>query len=144
MDATRKKILRLQRLRTLEQSKLNSLAIELAAIESVLTDKSKQLSELHSQIEDASTLNNEPAIALHAQSLIWIRHLVSCRDILQTEIRETESKRDKMLAETIQQKAKVRGWESLIDRLNAELAGQLQNRESLLADERFLNISRTR
>ncbi len=139
MKARQKRILRIQRLRALEESKLNSLAVELAAIESRLTKQTGQLVRLKSQIDETSTSASDHSVDKHAQTMIWITHLQSHANNLKREISETVLQRNETLNRAMEQKSKVRGWESLADRLSAEANSELEKLESLVADDRYLN-----
>ena len=139
MNSIRKKMLRVGRLRVLEQSRLNSLVVELAAIESSLAQKRAEIDRLQSQVDEASTRGEERSIEQHAQANIWIEHLQAVSRVLRSGIDETELERDKMRDEIIQQKAKVRGWDTLLERLTTLLSGESQKSEALIADERYLN-----
>ena len=139
MKAMQKKILRIQRLRALEESKLNSLAVELAAIEATLRRQTAQLARLNVQIEATSTPDSDHSIDQHAQTMIWIEHLQSHADNVERAISETSLQQNELLNRAIEQKTKVRGWESLIDRVSSEADSEFQKSEALVADDRYLN-----
>ncbi|NNE01511.1 MAG: hypothetical protein HKN47_29720 [Pirellulaceae bacterium] len=144
MSGMQHKLTRIERLRSMEQNKLNSLAVELSAIELQIAEQGKQLTGLKNQMEKMSTNRDSYSVDAHQQAMLWVEHLQSQAVSLKQKIQETESKRNEIRNTVMEQKTKVRGWELYIDRLSAEAAGESERQESLIADDRHLNNPMTR
>ena len=138
MNAKRKKMLRLQRLLALEQSRLDALSVQLAELESRRANQSRQLANLKTQIDTASAVQCGRSIASHSQTMIWIDYLQSLASELIAQLHDITLQYNELVGRAIQKKIEIRGWQSLIDRLNAEAAGELLKLESLIADDRYL------
>ncbi len=139
MNTIQKKILRVQRLRSLQQGKLNSMVEQLAVIESQLDCQFQQLTRLNMQLENGATLWGNDSVKRHSQRVIWTDHLQRRIDETKRAINETESQREEMRRAVLEQRAKVQGWESLLDRFIAARNREQQSREFLVADDRYLN-----
>ena len=139
MNQTRKKFARVQRLRDLEHSKLNLLAVELSEIQSQLIKQTRRLSTLQCQLDNLSAPSGRHAVGVLYQTKVWCEFLQSQVTALKLEIDEAEAKRDQMIVNVVDQQATVRGWESLIERLHDTFASETEKLGSLQADDRFLN-----
>lgn len=143
MSELRKKLTRIQRLREMEQGKLNGLSAELAEIAAELLRQQEQLKNLERELNETS-VRKPDSVDARARAMAWANRVQSLMTQLQTRIVETEQCKSKLQSQAVQQRAKVRGWEFMIDRLNAETMDQQQRSESQIADDRYLNDRKAR
>lgn len=143
MSVLRKKMIRIQRLREMEQGKLNVLSAELAEIAAELLRQQELLNNLEREMNETST-GQPDSVDAQACAMAWANRIQSLITQLKTRIAETEQCKSKLQSQAVQQRAKVRGWEFMIDRLNAETMDQQQRSESQIADDRFLNDRKAR
>jgi flagellar biosynthesis chaperone FliJ len=138
MNQTRQKLTRVKRLRDLEQSKLNLLAVELSEIQSQLVKQRQAIATLQTQMNNLS-VGGVNAIADLYQTKIWCEHLQTQVTALDQEIDAAAAKRDQLILSVVDQRATVRGWESLLEQLSDKLSEETEKLGSLQADDRFLN-----
>jgi flagellar biosynthesis chaperone FliJ len=139
MNRTRQKFTRVQRLRDLEQSKLDLLAVELSELQSQLLKQRQCLSTLQTQMDNLSVTGGVHAIADLYQTKIWCEHLQTQVTALHQEIDAAAAKRDQLILSVVDQRATVRGWESLLAQLSDKFTEETEKLGSLQVDDRFLN-----
>lgn len=143
MSSIGKQINRVERLRVIEQRKLDALVGELSRILARLADLESQLRRLRreadaiSQNEDWSG-SGQQSIGRHMQVMICTEHLEARVTETRAQIQTTQQQRDAAQDEIAAQRAKVRGWETLLERLRAAENVESQRIEARNADDRFL------
>jgi hypothetical protein len=130
---------RAERLRALEQSRLDSLAAELLKLEARLAEHTARLQGVISELHRTASRDWSASLGQHRQSMAWIEHLQASAVALQQEAQAIALERDELRTKTLSQRSKVRGWDSLLQRLLAQQARELERTESLVADDRYLN-----
>ena len=117
MSDSTQKLERIQRLRGLEENKMQSLAVELTAAQAELHSRQEELRIVTQQINSSTLPEHCHDVQSHRQSLVWIDHLEKRRETLSQLIADKEQERDSILSQIIQQKVKVSGWENLTERM---------------------------
>lgn len=138
MQKTRKRISRIRRLRDIDDARLDQFAVELSSIQQRMDQWSDQLSDVQLEI-DHSLSQPDAGIAIRNQSAVWTDYLHQVSIYLADTIRQAAVERDQIHDRMIQQRAKVRGWDLLLDRLQGEVQAATAYEEHLEADDRFLS-----
>ena len=138
MQKTRQRISRIRRLREIDDVKLDQLAGELNAIDQQIHQWSEQLSGVDREIDDSLRIAGE-AVVTRSQSGVWTDHLHQISVHLSESIERGSVEREKVHGAMIDQRAKVRGWELLLERLEEEVELADQQIQILEADDRFLS-----
>lgn len=138
MQKTRRRIIKLRRLREIDDGKLNQLAVELGTIEQRLNQLSNQLSQIHREIDDSFNGSGE-AVVTRNQTGVWTDHLHRVSLQIAEAIQRGTEEREQMHDRMIQQRAKVRGWDLLLERLEEEVHAADEQTQHQEADDRFLS-----
>ncbi|MEL6106411.1 MAG: hypothetical protein AAFU85_10255 [Planctomycetota bacterium] len=138
MEKTRQRISRIRRLRAIDDIRLDQLAVELGSIQQRMNKWSDQLSEVHLEIDD-SFRQMSPGVVNRNQSRVWTDHLQQISLHLAASIRRAATEREQVHERMIEQRAKVRGWDLLLDQLQGEMRTASAHQEHLEADDRFLS-----
>lgn len=139
MNTEQKRILRVQRVRSLDQIKLDSLVVQLSTIETEIQKKKYQIEDVEREITSASIAATGQSVDQIWQCLSWVERLVACLADLQAGCKLLQEERDQMLAQIMLQKSKVKGWDASLDRLGTEVKLQLEKSESHTSDDLFLH-----
>ena len=133
------KLARVRRLCEVDRSQLTAYVIELAKSEASLQQAQQQVTKTKDELHRASTEDLPASITARHQSALFANHLVQQLGNLQSTLVEVRELRDARMQSVIQQQTRIKGWESLIDKLNHELSLEQQKQDSLIADDRYLS-----
>ncbi|MEM8736044.1 MAG: hypothetical protein AAGG44_17575 [Planctomycetota bacterium] len=136
--STTQRTKRVSRLKQIEDSEL-SLRLtklnELIARRQVEIDRRQQLVVTFENQSDVSQTGRVEQIR---GQLHWMEHLSLSIRRADEKIAEINATIDYQRSLVLEQKAKVRGWETLIDQMVAQEKADISNQEAAEADDRFL------
>ncbi|TWU02176.1 hypothetical protein [Stieleria varia] len=138
MSALREKLRQVQRLRSLEQNTLDATSAELSFAESALQRIRSEQDSLEKQIRDLTLLHTQPSITELQQLMCFGVQLQERLAAIGQDVDKAIEVRDEVLARVIQQKSKVRGLETFIDRLRVDIDIAHERIQSAEADDRYL------
>ena len=138
MQQERQRISRIRRLREIDDGRLNQLAVELGAIEQQVKQWSDHLANVQCEIRESLHGSSE-GVVTRRQSGVWTDHLHQVSVRLAKSIQFGASERDRVHGKMIDQRAKVRGWDLLLERLEGEMNAASEKVQHQEADDRFLN-----
>lgn len=131
---------RVRRILVLEEKKLNASTTELQIIQYELRQQQNDLERLETifqnTIEDLS--KTQSSLSNLCQAGTWSERARKSIKQTQTKLAETIQQRDKLLNRVTEQRATVKGWTLLVEKLELE-AAQKNKQESIInADDDFL------
>lgn len=138
MNETREKTSTVKRIRSLEQSRFDALVVELAEIR-------KTVAELRNRQQDIGNLIAEsPASYGHCvaelqQRLAWSNQLQEQWERIAELIRDFSEQQDALMTQILGQNTAIKGWDSLLQRLDAEMEIESNRRRDAQADDAHLN-----
>lgn len=131
---------RLKRIRSIEEQKLGVVTVELKKVNQTLDRCRELFSRLQAQFE-ASLSNSFDADSISElnQFGAWTTVAQSTFAGLKDEIKEVESEQRELLAQVARQRATVKGWNILIEKLESEQSAAMERDSLYTADDRFLS-----
>lgn len=138
MKTTRLRLQRLQRLSQIEEGLMMPLAAELATAQTRLRDLQRQAVELRKRLEHVFGSGERPTL----QDLMCREALASKLEqelkILGTQIASAESLCERAMQRLVAQKNKIRGWDTLMEKLNSSFTLEQQAEESIKSTDIYL------
>jgi len=136
MNATRTK--RLKRILAIEQKKLEATKGELKRIQFSLQQLREKINAMKDHIEKTIAKVDQTSIDQLRQTTPWSILVQDSVAQSETRFKKLERQRDELQARAVAQRSAVRGWQLLVEKLDAEDA-QIVAREALIAaDDNFL------
>lgn len=137
MDKARKK--RFQRIESLDQKQLDALTVELKKQNQTLVQRTEirdsMLERLEALLEEQRSLET---IALKTQANDWANRIQSNIESLDQHLDALKKQRDEQLDEVQRQKARVRGWTLLLEKIKTEELETIEKEAMSVADDRVL------
>ncbi|MCR9293708.1 MAG: hypothetical protein NXI32_13370 [bacterium] len=138
MKTTRLRLQRLKRLSQIEEGLMMPLAAELATAQTRLRDLQRQAVELRKRLEHVFGSGERPTL----QDLMCREALASKLEqelkILGTQIASAESLCERAMQRLVAQKNKIRGWDTLMEKLNSSFTLEQQAEESIKSTDIYL------
>lgn len=131
---------RLKRIRGLEEQRLVTKTGELKALQHTLHEQQTQLArfeKLRDENLNAATTNVVEINELE-QIRVWCERAEKTIQNYKLEIQQTETKRDKALSQIVQIRATIKGWDILVEKLQAEDEAERVREGTIDADDDFL------
>jgi flagellar biosynthesis chaperone FliJ len=144
MSAKSNKQIRVERLRSIDESRLSALAVEFTQTQAKLIERQQHVAKIQSAIKSNPLTNNGHNVAAHLQSLAWLSSLETQLVSATAALKQSESACDEIREQMIAQKVKVNGWEKLSEQLKSEADAKEEAANSMEADDRFLSQSAPR
>jgi flagellar biosynthesis chaperone FliJ len=144
MSAKSNKQARVERLRSIDESRMSALAVEFAQAQAKLIEMQQHVAKIRSAITRNPLSDNDHNVASHLQSLAWLSSLETQLVSADAAVKQSESACDVIRQQMIAQKVKVNGWEKLSQKLKSEADAEEESAESMEADDRFLSQSAPR
>ena len=139
MNPLRRKLLRVERLRAIDQGVLAGLSAQLLASQTHVQNLRNCCDLWNAQADRLQVAGPAVSISQLCQSAVWLQNVQAQIDTLETRIREAEEQQAQLLERVTEQKSKVRGWDVLIEQLRSRIALELQSHDALAAGDRYLN-----
>ncbi len=137
MDKSRKK--RFQRIESLDQKRLDASVVELKKLNQTLEHRTR-LRE--SMLDHLNNLLNEfkqlDSVAMRNNSIAWASRIQSSVDALDQHLETLKKMRDEHLDAVRQQRAKVKGWNVLLEKIKADEVELIEKEAMATADDRVL------
>lgn len=139
MNQLRQRAAKIERLRSVEQGKFDTLVAELNAIRHSVAQLQKQQQQIVDAITILSNNASPDSIETIQHRLAWNEELqrrwASVGDLIQAEIR----KQDQATQRVMEQKAAIKGWEHLLTQIDADLTAETNKRLEIEADDAYMN-----
>ncbi len=139
MNGLQKQLSRANRMHAIDQSQFDALAIELARIESALAGQHRHIEQVKTHVDAAVSSPKGDSVAVHQQTMCYIKNLEDELVQLQENVKQTEQTRDECLSRVVAQRTKLKGWDKLIDKLRLRLDTERSMTDSVEADDRHLS-----
>ncbi len=137
MDRSRKK--RLRRIESIDQKRLDVAIGKLK--------KANQTLELRRQLQTSMQLGlneslkqvqNADSVMIKNHAIEWAAKTQSSLSKLREHLMSLEKIRDELLDDVGEQRAKVKGWEILLEKIESEELASIEKESIYQADDRFL------
>ena len=138
---TKKK--RIERLRSLDDSKLSGLVVELSTLEAKNQKETAQMTSLQQQLQETCLPDSTPSIESLLLWKQWTDQLRNQIHEIQKRIHDNEVEIEKILKEIRQQKATVNTWDQYIESLDTQIGDEMQRSETIEAIDRALQHRKT-
>jgi hypothetical protein len=138
MIDVRKRLKRILRVHGLETSRLSVLVVELARIDRDLATQKAHVVEMQAIKEQGLSAYTDCSVEVLTQTGLWIDSVKRAITDALNRMAGTESKRQQAQSRVMDQRARVRGLEILMDQLRFELDADAETKMVLLADEHAL------
>lgn len=139
MNHLRQRAAKIERIRSVDQSKFDTLIAELNSVRLRITKLEDQQQQI---VDSVNALSNEGS----ANSIDGIEHRLAWSNELQRrwavlgELIEVEiEKQNDVTQRVMEQKAAIKGWEHLLTQIDADLATEMNKRLEVEADDAHMN-----
>ena len=137
MDKSRKK--RFQRIESLDQKRLDASVVELKKLNQTLEHRTRlresMLDHLNNLLNELKQLDS---VAMRNNSIAWASRIQSSVDALDQHLETLKKMRDEHLDAVRQQRAKVKGWNVLLEKIKADEVELIEKEAMATADDRVL------
>ncbi len=135
MSQLKKKIDRMRRIHSLESNQLTVLIGDLARIDAELAKQRKHHDELRQMKDEGLAATTHTSVELLTQNNIWIDSVNRSLALAAEIISKQEGERADANARMMDQRARVRGLELLVDQLKIEQDADEESQQMLSADD---------
>ena len=129
---------RVRRLRTLDEHKITGLSNVLAQLNARIDALNESLQELNAEPLMWKGSSDESSIGMQQHLCSRMQWLQTRADEIASQLSKIELDKNTIIQEIVQQRAKVKAWSNLCDRIEAEIERDRARSESIAADERYL------
>ena len=133
------KLSRIRRLCEVDRSQLSTYVVELAKADSQIQQIQQRINRTNDELNRNGCQSGGETVAARHQSVYFADHLAVRILKLQPVLVDATKRRDDCMRMVVQQQTKIKGWETLIEKLNHELLLEQQNQESMIADDHYLS-----
>lgn len=138
MNNIRQRIVRVQRMKAIEQNQLDVLAAGLSSLEARIQGYHDRIAELDVELGSLGDVWTTHSLTMQNQMSVCAMAIQRKSVELQLLITETEAARDEVLAQVLEAKTKIKGWESLVEKLVKQERQEQANVEAGVADDMYL------
>ena len=139
MKLLRKKLLRIERVRSIEQGVLDRLSTQILVLQMHIHSLIARRDQLREQTDKLQAMERLPSVEQLCHSAAWLENIRAQTDELEMHIAEAERQQEALYQRVAEQKSKVRGWDVLIEQIQSRITLETHNREGLAASDRYLH-----
>ena len=133
---------RLTRIKNLDEKRLDAVTGELKKLNQTLGQRKLIRDQLQQRLHASLTqVTDTTTVAMKNQTVTWATHAQATLATLNDHLRSLNVKRTELLEAVRQQRAKVKGWELLLEKIAAEQLVEAEKQAMYIADDRFLSTT---
>ena len=138
MSDLRKKLARTQRITKLENIRLTALVSDVVQIDAQLNACRAQVQEWISVRDQSFTNSDQLTVEMLSQNGVWMEGIDRTIAEIQEQIRTLLGEREQAQQRVLEQRARVKGLEKLLDSIRFDVESELATQQMLIADENAL------
>ena len=138
MNAVKQKIVRATRLYEIDVSKLDALVNELAEIDAKIANIKDVVERIEICLSGVGGSIDSATVTSQRQAIAYANHLQESLHTAHSALYRREAERDEHVTQMVQQRATVRGWELLLEKLKKQSAIEQERIDNASADEQHL------
>ena len=138
MSALKQKIARANRLYEIDASKLDALVNELAEIDAKIANIKDVIERIEICLSGVGGSIETATVSSQRQAINYANHLQESLHTAHVALYQRDSERDEHVSQMVQQRATVRGWELLLEKLKKQSVTEQEQIDNATADEQYL------
>lgn len=139
MNQLRQRAAKIERIRSVDQSKFDTLIAELNSVRLTITKLEEQQQSIVDALNLLSSDGSADSIGAIEHRLAWSEELqrrwAAVGELIEVEI----EKQNDVTRRVMEQKATIKGWEHLLTQIDADLASEMNRRLEIEADDAHMN-----